>query len=65
MKCGLRSQAAGVNSRPFSDIEAIIQKNFMDVQQELPGRDKEGWKSSRYTQQAFERDLESLEIRAP
>ena len=43
MKCGLRSQAVGIKSRPSGDIEVIIQKRSMVPQYELPGRDKLGW----------------------
>jgi len=42
MKCGLRSQAAGVKSRQSGDIEDIIQKRSMAPQYELPERDKLG-----------------------
>jgi hypothetical protein len=40
IKCGLRSQAAGVKSRPSGDIEVIITKRSMASQYESPGRDK-------------------------
>lgn len=43
MKCGLRSQAVGIKSRPSGDIEVIIQKRSMVPQYELPGRDTLGW----------------------
>ena len=43
MKCGLRSQAAGVKSRLSGDMEVIIQKSSMYLQYVLPGRDKLGW----------------------
>jgi hypothetical protein len=35
MKCGLRSQVAGVKSRQSGDMEVIIQKNSMPSQQVL------------------------------
>ena len=40
IRCGLRNQAAGVNSRPFDDMEVIIQKNSVALQYDLPGCDK-------------------------
>ena len=43
MKCGLRSQAAGVKSRPSGDMEVIIKKSSLAPQYVLPGRDKLGW----------------------
>jgi len=42
MKCGLRSQAAGVKSRPSSDMEGIIKKSSMAPQHESAGHEKLG-----------------------
>jgi hypothetical protein len=40
MRCGLRNKPAGVNSRPFGAMEAIIQKKLMVLQYGLSGSDK-------------------------
>ena len=45
MKCGLRSKAAGVNSREFDDMEIIITKGALAPQYESAGYDTLGWNS--------------------
>ena len=45
MKCGLRSKAAGVNSREFDDMEIIITKGALAPQYESAGHDTLGWNS--------------------
>jgi hypothetical protein len=60
MRCGLRSKAAGVKSRPFGDMAAIIQKNSQAPQYELPGKGEVDM-GARKTTKAFERGLEGLE----
>jgi len=45
MKCGLRSKAAGVNSREFDDMEIIITKGALAPQYESAGHGTLGWNS--------------------
>ena len=45
MKCGLRSQDAGVNSRESDDMEVIITKGALAPQYESTGHDTLGWNS--------------------
>ena len=66
MKCGLRSQVAGVKSRHSGDMDVIIKKSSMAPQYELPERDNlEGEGFPLKTTKAFERGLEGLEMVAP
>ena len=66
MKCGLRSQAAGVKSCQSGAMEVIIQISSMYPQYVLPERDNlEGEGFPLKTTKAFERGLEGLEMVAP